>query len=92
MAWISHMRCIDQPRPYIEEQIRLTHDQAMRLCFEISECKFFRADMGINSHVRALAAYNAGRPWDFLAGSHLFGYLVPYEKRLLTTQGNRGDE
>lgn len=71
--WIGHMRGCDNRQPCQQEQIRLSHDQAMRLCFEMACGQYETAER----KTRAMAAYSARRPWDFLAGARLFGHLVP---------------
>lgn len=85
--WISHSRSCASPER-LTENIRLTHDQAMRLCFELSRELYGQLSEHNRSggptvgstQDRALAAYAAGRPWDLLAGASLFGHLVQYEK------------
>jgi hypothetical protein len=72
--WIGHMRDSDNRQRCQHEECRLTFDQAMLLCFELSQDDL----AGDRKRDRAFAAYQLGRPWDFLRGSHMFAWLVPW--------------
>lgn len=71
--WMGHM-CDCDNHSMATEQCRLTHSQAMKLVYEISKDPY-------QNPARALAAYNAGRPFDLLSeGYSIRAPLVPYRR------------
>ncbi len=74
--WIGHSRALDAWCGVDKEVCRLTDDQAMRLCFECS----FSGCIFETERALAFAAYQRGRPWDFLLTIGFYPRVVPMKR------------
>ena len=74
--WLTHNRQCQNWTSVGDEVCRLNFNQAMRLCFECS----FDGAIFQSEQTRALAAYQQGRPWDYLMSSGYYPRVRPLKR------------